>query len=145
MVLVASDQECNETDVRVVGGPTPTEGLVEICLNGVWGSVCGDRWDTRDAKVVCRQLGYNGCKFFLSPTLLGVIIANCIYSVSASVSLHSSYVSSSAALTHLSYVYCNGNEDMLSQCGSRSHFYYYQYWYCYNKAGAICNSKLLFA
>ena len=59
--LVASDQECNETnDVRLVGGPTPTEGLVEICLNGVWGSVCDHNWDVRDAQVLCQQLGYHG-------------------------------------------------------------------------------------
>ena len=68
LVLVASDQECNETDVQLVGGPTPTEGLVEICLNGVWGLVCGYGWNVRDASVVCRQLGYNGCKFLLAPT-----------------------------------------------------------------------------
>ena len=56
------DLQCNETDVRLVGGQSPHEGLVEICLNGVWGSVCGNSWDARDASVVCQQLGYNGCK-----------------------------------------------------------------------------------
>ena len=64
------DFKCNETDVRLVGGETPHEGLVEICLNGVWGSVCGYSWLARDASVVCRQLGYNGCKFLLAPTSL---------------------------------------------------------------------------
>ena len=73
MVIVASVQECNETnDVRLVGGLTPTEGLVEICLNGVWGSVCSYWWDDSAASVVCRQLGYNGCKCLLAPTLLSV-------------------------------------------------------------------------
>ena len=55
--------ECNETDIRLVDGRTPDDGRVEVCLNGQWGSVCYDRWDTRDATVACRQLGYSGSEF----------------------------------------------------------------------------------
>ena len=53
-------RECNETDIRLVNGSTSNTGRVEICLDGLWGSVCTDEWDYRDAAVVCRQLQYYG-------------------------------------------------------------------------------------
>ena len=58
---------CNEltNSIRLVDGITPDEGRVEIsCLNGVWGSVCNTMWDHRDARVVCRQLGYDGREYY---------------------------------------------------------------------------------
>ncbi|XP_052789120.1 deleted in malignant brain tumors 1 protein-like [Mya arenaria] len=46
--------------VRLTGGLSLRSGRVEIRYAGVWGTICDDSWDDRDAHVVCRQLGYSG-------------------------------------------------------------------------------------
>ena len=33
------------------------EGLVEICMNNAWGTVCDSLFDSPDASVACVQLG----------------------------------------------------------------------------------------
>ena len=52
---------CTDGGIRLIGGClTESEGRVEICSNGVWGTVYdGGSWDNRDATVICRQLGYS--------------------------------------------------------------------------------------
>ena len=46
-------------EVRLQDGTHISNGRVEICQNGVWGSVCNNLWDHTDAGVVCTQLGYD--------------------------------------------------------------------------------------
>ena len=50
---------CTEGDVRLVGGGNMLMGRVEVCLQGQWGTVCGESaavWGGTSVLVVCRQL-----------------------------------------------------------------------------------------
>ena len=56
--LILLLDNCTDGQVRLIGGTRKAEGTVEVCYNGLWGSICHASWDTSDATVVCRQLGY---------------------------------------------------------------------------------------
>ena len=52
--------ECTDGDSRLVDGIIEQEGRVEVCVNGVWSSICDYSWSVIDAYVFCVTLGYNG-------------------------------------------------------------------------------------
>ena len=52
-------EECMDGEVRLIDGPSSLEGRLEVCQDGVWGSVCDDIWTEENSLVVCRQLGIN--------------------------------------------------------------------------------------
>ena len=49
---------CADGDIRLSGGVDDNEGLVEICYNATWGTVCDNMWEPINANVACRQLGF---------------------------------------------------------------------------------------
>ncbi|XP_028407344.1 deleted in malignant brain tumors 1 protein-like isoform X2 [Dendronephthya gigantea] len=94
--------ECTNTDftgiqVRLrLQGPSSENGIgrVEVLFHGLWGTICDDGWDIKDAKVVCRQLGYEN------------VVRN----------LQKSEVPSGSGQIWLSHVSCTGNEPNITSC-----------------------------
>ena len=84
--------------VRLIG-PYSYKGIgrVEVYYRGEWGTVCDDSWDIRDARVVCRQLGY----------------------ADAIKALQGRYVPDGYGKILLDDVRCNGWESSLSDCSHR--------------------------
>ena len=86
-----------EGTIRLVNGTNATEGTVEVCIGGRYGTVCDDYWDELNARVVCRQLGYSGEAIALKRAFFG---------------------SSPSRLIYLDNVRCNGSEPSLLNCTS---------------------------
>ncbi|XP_038072908.1 LOW QUALITY PROTEIN: uncharacterized protein LOC119741237 [Patiria miniata] len=110
----------DEYPIRLVDGPSSTEGRVEMFANGEWGTVCNDGWNANAASVVCRQLGYNN---------------------GSSISIANELVEQSAGVIQLSSVNCRGDEERLIDCSFPSLGAYY--WTCTGhgaEIGVICQA-----
>ena len=110
--LSFAERECNDTEVRLMGGSSPNEGRVEFCYNGVWGTVCDDLWDVSDALVVCRQLELPiDCKYIYYTFNISQQVYRCFIDTGA---IH--LFGGGTGLILLDDVQCTGNESSLSQC-----------------------------
>ncbi|XP_072166896.1 CD5 antigen-like [Diadema setosum] len=93
-----ADIECSggpyaqEYDVRLVGGPSPQAGRVEIFHDNSWGTICDDSWSSTEAEVVCDQLGYDEVDVALE------------------------YVGPGDGAIHVSSLSCYGHESSVENC-----------------------------
>ncbi|XP_028407286.1 deleted in malignant brain tumors 1 protein-like [Dendronephthya gigantea] len=93
--LQVLDEYATNVSVRIQGPLSENgTGRVEVSYNGVWGTICDYRWDFRDARVVCRQLGY----------------------LDAVRSLQGGQVPSGSGQIWLEDVRCTGKEKVISRC-----------------------------
>ena len=63
-------EACTTGDIRLYGG-TYYYGAVQVCVGGIWGSVCSNSfWDNNDASVVCKQLGFSSYGMYYNNIVL---------------------------------------------------------------------------
>nr|XP_020459830.1 lysyl oxidase homolog 3 isoform X2 [Monopterus albus] len=82
--------------IRLVGGRSNYEGRVEVQVGSRWGTVCSTGWTTKEAMVVCRQLGLGYSMHAINETWY--------------------WDSSNVTEMVMSGMKCTGNEMALSQC-----------------------------
>ncbi|CAI8032266.1 Deleted in malignant brain tumors 1 protein [Geodia barretti] len=105
-------RRCQNGEIALAGGQYVSEGTIQICLDGVWGTVCDDLWDPTDAGVVCNILGYtNG----------------------SAIALRGAHFGQGTGPIHLDNVICTGSETSLLDCRSSPHNCGH-----YEDAGVIC-------
>ena len=66
---VLDPADCTEGEVEFVGLSVDYAGIVRVCHNGVWGTICADEftpWSEKNCQVACRSAGYSGA---VSPIL----------------------------------------------------------------------------
>ena len=117
-LLPACSSPKDNGNIRLVDGHSIREGRLQICMNRRWGTVCDNQFDTPDAIVVCRQLGfstpskkvgaYNMVTIFMVP-LLHVLGAK----------FRRFGFGQSSVPIWLNELQCNGFEENLSNCTSR--------------------------
>ena len=102
----------------LINGSSAAEGRVEICYNNTYGTVCDDRWDSLDAMVVCKQLGFTlSCK--RATECLRFYFMWSVYpSPKASLPRRGAYYGSGLGSIFLDNVVCQGTESSLLECAT---------------------------
>lgn len=129
-------QSCSHGDLRLRGGRSQLEGRVEVCRYGLWGTICDSGWDSRDAGVVCRQLGYA----YEGKSQLLLSFVSIILVFLGAIARHNAYYGRGYVSIRMSSVGCTGTETRLVNC----YFSTYISYYCdhYDDAGVTCLSAV---
>ena len=120
-------------------------------MNNVWGTVCDNSWDSTDATVVCRQLGYSTQgQEHLPYFVLTVEFSKYVYRrkkfyqllcPTDAVAFIDAHFGAGTGTVYLDEVGCSGSENLLIDC-SRSlsincyRWYRWYWWYRYSNVGA---------
>ena len=101
-----------------MNGDTEMNGRVEVCLNNIYGTVCGINWDELDAKVTCRQLGYSDSSKIIYYSKITLV--DCMYSLQCEdvVALTGGTYGQGSGPILQGRTVCNGGEAMLVDCTS---------------------------
>ena len=60
VATIEAPVNCTEGEIRLYGGSKPNEGILHICTNRAWGTVClNSYWSYNEADVACHELGYS--------------------------------------------------------------------------------------
>ena len=102
-----------------ITGPRSGQGRVEISHHGVWGTICDDHWDLKDATVACNALGFPG----------------------ALITLQGKQVQDGHGPKYFEDLECAGNENSLYDC-KRSGSSYFCFEQTREGAGVICNTGI---
>ena len=95
-------------------------GNVEVLYNNTqWRYICDHSWNIRDAKVVCRQLGYNRA---LNATKTSVLFSS-----------SEEAVEGSDVPLHFTLVGCVGDERNIGHCKVKLYFHFY----CFSQKGRV--------
>ena len=112
---------CSDGAVRLVGGSNSSQGIVEVCAHGSWGTVCYNYWDSLDASVVCGQLGYQSvgeCTSLIQYTTV-------ISSVLGAIPYSTATVGAGTGPVWLQNLMCTGSEQQLFNCSVMATTYAY--------------------
>ena len=107
---------CNTGEVRLRGGTREDEGRVELCMNGVWGTVCDNSWNDTEASVVCRQLGFSRFRKFLLSLYSISSLNNIVFFPSDFLALGDAYYGEGSGPVYIDTIDCRGNESNLTDC-----------------------------
>ena len=108
---------CIEGNVRLAGGDG-SSGRVQVCLDGQWGTVCDDGWDSNDATTVCRQLGYTDISKIMTQINIGIILYQwcTLLTIERAIPTRGAYSGVGSGPIHLSRAECRNNDTRLIDC-----------------------------